>query len=150
MNRSLLKQNAQLFEWAMRLLDPMLVAAVGVIAYSAYLGSWSIPDRYAFAIAGMAFGCATIFPVVGLYAPQRGVTLFEEVRLLINGWLLLASIWFAFLFLSKTGSDFSRVWSLYWMALGFVVHLAARIAIRMMLRALRRRGYNVTSSCPSL
>ena len=45
MNRSLLKQNAQLFEWAMRLLDPMLVAAVGVIAYSAYLGSWSIPDR---------------------------------------------------------------------------------------------------------
>ena len=32
MNRSLLKQNAQLFEWAMRLLDPVLVAAVGVIA----------------------------------------------------------------------------------------------------------------------
>ncbi|MET0732498.1 MAG: undecaprenyl-phosphate glucose phosphotransferase [Casimicrobiaceae bacterium] len=143
MNRSLLKQNAQLFEWAMRLLDPMLVAAVGVIAYSAYLGSWSIPDRYVLAIAGMTFGCATIFPVVGLYAPQRGVTLFEEVRLLINGWLLLASIWFAFLFLSKTGSDFSRVWSLYWMALGFVVHFAARVAIRMMLRALRSRGYNV-------
>ena len=80
---------------------------------------------------------------MGLYAPQRGVTLFEEVRLLINGWLLLAAIWFAFLFLSKTGSDFSRVWSLYWMALGFVVHLAVRVAIRMMLRALRRRGYNV-------
>ena len=39
MNRSLLKQNPQLFEWAMRLLDPMLVVAVGVIAYSAYLGT---------------------------------------------------------------------------------------------------------------
>jgi putative colanic acid biosynthesis UDP-glucose lipid carrier transferase len=143
MNRSLLKQNAQVFEWAMRLLDPMLVAVVGVVAYSAYLESWSLPDRYAFAIAGMAFGCAAIFPFVGLYAPQRGVTLFEEVRLLINGWLLLASIWFAFLFLSKTGSDFSRVWSLYWMALGFVVHFAARVAIRMILRAMRRRGYNV-------
>jgi Undecaprenyl-phosphate glucose phosphotransferase len=143
MNRSLLKQNAQLFEYAMRLLDPMLVAAVGVIAYSAYLESWSIPDRYALAIAGMAILCAALFPFIGLYAPQRGVTLFEEVRRLINAWLLLASAWFAFLFLSKTGSDFSRVWSLYWMGLGFVVHLAARGAIRLSLRALRRRGYNV-------
>ena len=53
---------------------------VGVVAYSAYLESWNIPDRYVFAIAGMAFGCAAIFPFVGLYAPQRGVTLFEEVR----------------------------------------------------------------------
>ena len=33
MNRSLLKDNAQFFEWAMRLLDPLLVAAVGAIAY---------------------------------------------------------------------------------------------------------------------
>jgi putative colanic acid biosynthesis UDP-glucose lipid carrier transferase len=91
----------------------------------------------------MSFVCATLFPFVGLYAPQRGVTLFEEVRRLVHAWLLLAATWFTFLFLSKTGADFSRVWSIYWIVAGFVVHAAARGGIRVTLRALRSRGYNV-------
>ena len=143
MKRSLLKENAQFFEWVMRLLDPLLVAAIGVAAYRFYLDEWSLPERYLLAIFGMSFVCATLFPFVGLYAPQRGVTLFEEVRRLVNGWLLLATTWFTFLFLSKTGADFSRVWSIYWIVAGFFVHLAARGAIRVTLRSLRRRGYNV-------
>jgi putative colanic acid biosynthesis UDP-glucose lipid carrier transferase len=143
MKRSLLKENAQVFEWVMRLLDPLLVAAVGVLAYRLYLDDWSLPERYVLAIFGMSFVCATLFPFVGLYAPQRGVTLFEEVRRLVHAWLLLAATWFTFLFLSKTGADFSRVWSIYWIVAGFVVHAAARGGIRVTLRALRSRGYNV-------
>ena len=144
MNRSLLKENAQFFEWLMRLLDPLLVAVVGVVAYRFYLDDdWALFQRYAPAIFGMSFVCATLFPFVGLYAPQRGVTLFEEVRRLVHGWLLLAATWFTFLFLSKTGSDFSRVWSIYWIVAGFLVHAAARGAIRVTLRTLRSRGYNV-------
>jgi len=143
MRRSLLKENAQLFEWVMRLLDPLLVAAVGVLAYRAYLDDWALPERYVLAIFGMSFVCATLFPFVGLYAPQRGVTLFEEVRRLVHGWLLLAATWFTFLFLSKTGADFSRVWSIYWIVAGFLVHAASRGAIRVTLRTLRSRGYNV-------
>ena len=143
MKRSLLKENAQLFEWVMRLLDPLLVAVVGVLAYRAYLDDWALPERYVLAIFGMSFVCATLFPFVGLYAPQRGVTLFEEVRRLVHGWLLLAATWSTFLFLSKTGADFSRVWSIYWIVAGFLVHAAARGAIRVTLRTLRSRGYNV-------
>jgi putative colanic acid biosysnthesis UDP-glucose lipid carrier transferase len=143
MNRSLLRDNAQFFEWAMRLLDPLLVAIVGLLAYRFYLDDWVLPERYALAIFGMSFVCSAFFPFAGLYSPQRGVTLFEEVRRLFNGWLLLATTWFTFLFLSKTGSDFSRAWSIYWISAGFAVHLAARGGIRVMLRTLRRRGYNL-------
>src|SRR5450432_1023660 len=143
MNRSLLKDNAPLFEWLMRLLDPLLLAAVGVLAYAAYLGGWNVPERYVLAIIGMSFGCAALFPFMGLYAPQRGVTLFEEVRRLFNAWLLLAAAWFAFLFLSKSGIEFSRGWSTYWITFGFAIHLAFRAGIRLFLRALRRRGYNL-------
>ena len=143
MSRSLLKDNAQFFEWAMRLLDPLLVAAVGAAAYQIYLADPLLIERYTLAIFGVSLACAVLFPFVGLYAPQRGVTLFEEVRRLLNAWLLLATAWFAFLFLSKTGSDFSRVWSIYWIVAGFVVHLLVRVAIRMTLRTLRRRGYNL-------
>jgi putative colanic acid biosynthesis UDP-glucose lipid carrier transferase len=143
MTRSLLKDNAQFFEWAMRVLDPFLVAVAGAIAYRIYLGSWDIPDRYVIALGGTALLCATLFPFAGLYGSQRGVTAFEEVRRLVNAWLILAAIWITFLFLSKTGSDFSRVWSIYWIGLGLAAHLAARGAIRLLLRTLRRRGYNV-------
>ena len=143
MNRSLLKDNAQFFEWAMRLLDPLLVAAVGAIAYRIYLDDPVLLERYTLAIIGVSFACASLFPFVGLYAPQRGVTLFEEFRRLVNAWLLLATAWFAFLFLSKSGSDFSRVWSIYWIVAGFLVHLIVRGGIRITLRALRRRGHNV-------
>jgi putative colanic acid biosynthesis UDP-glucose lipid carrier transferase len=143
MNRSLLKDNAQYFEWAMRLLDPLLVAAAGFTAYTMYLDDPALLERYTLAIIGMSFACAAVFPFVGLYASQRGVTLFEEVRGLINAWLLLATAWFAFLFLSKSGSDFSRVWSIYWMVAGFFAHVIARGVIRVTLRTLRSRGYNV-------
>jgi putative colanic acid biosynthesis UDP-glucose lipid carrier transferase len=143
MRRSLLKDNAQLFEWAMRLLDPLLVALVGLIAHRIYLGTWDPPDRYVLALFGMGFVCAALFPFVGLYAPQRGVSMFEEARRLVHAWLLLATAWFTFLFLSKTGADFSRVWSVYWIVSGFVVHLGTRGAIRVTLRTLRSRGYNV-------
>ena len=143
MNRSLLKDNAQYFEWAMRLLDPLLVAAAGAIAYLIYLDDPALLERYTLAIIGMSFACAALFPFVGLYTSQRGVTLFEEVRSLINAWLLLATAWFAFLFLSKSGSDFSRVWSIYWMVAGFLAHVVARGGIRLTLRMLRSRGYNV-------
>jgi len=143
MNRSLLKDNALLFEWAMRVLDPLLVALVGAIAYWLYLDDPALTERYTLAIIGITLACSTLFPFVGLYASQRGVTLFEEVHRLLNAWLLLAMTWFAFLFLSKTGNDFSRVWSVYWIVTGFIVHLTVRGAIRVTLRTLRERGYNV-------
>ncbi|MDQ6619125.1 MAG: undecaprenyl-phosphate glucose phosphotransferase [Pseudomonadota bacterium] len=143
MKRSVLKNNAPVFEWLVRTLDPLLVAITGLAVYAAYLGGIDPPERYVLAMVGMSFACATLFPFIGLYSPQRGVTLFEEVRRLANAWLILAAIWFAFLFLSKTGIEFSRVWSTYWIVGGFATHLVFRGGIRAILRALRRRGYNL-------
>jgi len=143
MSRSLFKDNAPLFESLVRLLDPLMVLVVGAIAYRMYLGGWNPPEHYVMALIGIAFVCAVLFPFLGLYAPQRGVSLFNEVRRLANAWLLLAGIWFAFLFLSKSGNDFSRVWSTYWIVFGFATHLAFRLVLRLVLRSLRRRGHNL-------
>jgi putative colanic acid biosynthesis UDP-glucose lipid carrier transferase len=142
MRRSLLKDNAPFFEWLVRLFDPLLVVAVGWLAYRLYLGTWDLPERYLLAMFGMALFCFALFPLLRLYAPQRGVTLFEESGRLINAWLLIAAVWFGYLFLSKSGSDFSRAWSLYWIAFGVATHFAFRAGIRLVLRSLRRRGYN--------
>jgi putative colanic acid biosynthesis UDP-glucose lipid carrier transferase len=143
MRRSLLKEHAPLFEQLMRLLDPLLILVTGLLVYRLYLDDWTMPDRYVVAVIGMAGLCALGFPVLGLYAPQRGVTVFDEVRRIVNAWLLLAAIWFAFLFLSKTGPDFSRVWSVYWIVFALALQLALRFGIRFALRRLRERGYNL-------
>ena len=142
MKRSLLKDNAPLFEWLVRLFDPLLAVLAGWLAYRWYLGTWILPERYLLALIGMAIVCFALFPLLRLYAPQRGVTLFEEAGRLANAWLLIAAAWFGYVFLSKSGVEFSRAWSLYWIAFGAAIHIVFRAAIRLVLRELRRRGYN--------
>ena len=142
MKRSLLKDNAPLFEWLVRVVDPLLVLLTGWLAYRWYLGTWILPERYLLALFGMALFCFALFPQLRLYSPQRGVTLFEEAGRLVNAWLLIAAAWFGYLFLSKSGAEFSRAWSLYWIVFGVATHFGFRAAIRLILRDLRRRGYN--------
>jgi len=142
MKRSLLKDNAPLFEWLVRLFDPLLAVLAGWLAYRWYLGTWILPERYLLALIGVAVVCFALFPLLRLYAPQRGVTLFEEAGRLANAWLLIAAAWCGYLFLSKSGVEFSRAWSLYWIAFGAAIHIVFRAAIRLVLRELRRRGYN--------
>ena len=143
MNRSLLKQNAPLFESLLRLADPLVIVIVGVVVHSLYLPDLELPDRYWFAFIGMAGLTVIVFPMMGLYGSRRGVTAFEEVRQIVRAVGLLAVAWFAFLFLSKTGADFSRVGSVYWFALTLVAYLLLRGGVRLFLRQLRRRGYNL-------
>src|SRR5207245_777932 len=119
------------------------VVAAGVVVYRVYLDSWDPPERYVLAIAGMSVFSALLFPLVGLYTPQRGVTWFEELRRLFNASLLSAMAWFTFLFLSKSGIEFSRVWSMYWFAVIFAAQTAFRGAVRLVLRRLRASGYNL-------
>lgn len=142
MKRSLLKDNAPLLEWLVRLFDPLLVIVAGWLAYRGYLDTWNLPERYLLMLFGMAVFCFALFPVLRLYSPQRGVSLFEEAGRLVNAWLLIAAVWFGYLFLSKSGADFSRAWSLYWIVSGVAMHFAFRAGIRLVLRHLRRRGYN--------
>jgi putative colanic acid biosysnthesis UDP-glucose lipid carrier transferase len=142
MKRSLLKDNATLLQWLVRLSDPLLLILAGWLAYRWYLGSWDPPERYLLALVGMAMFCFALFPVLRLYAPQRGVSLFEEAGRLLNAWLLIAAVWFGYLFLSKSGVNFSRAWSLYLIVFGAMLHFTFRAAIRLVLRSLRRRGYN--------
>ena len=142
MKRSLLKENASLLDWVVRIFDPMIVIGAGIVAYRLHLNTWILPERYALALGGAALGCFALFPILDMYAAQRGITLFAEIRRLANAWFLLTALWFAFLFLSKTGDAFSRGWSLYWIAISVAGHVAFRGGIRGALRVARRRGYN--------
>ena len=143
MARGLLKTHATLLERLLRIADPLWLAAAGVAAHAAYFGNSALPDNYWFLIILGAGLCLGVMPLAGLYRPQRGISLVVELSSLFNAWLVLAGCGLAFLFATKTGIAYSRVWAGLWVAFGISGHVLLRIPLRLALRALRRRGYNL-------
>src|SRR6476661_715756 len=141
--RSLLKDNSSHLDLALRVLDPLLIILTGYVAHRAYLGDWDPPARYLTAMAVAAFLGFAAFPSLGLYQSRRGTSFIDEVSGLFFAWLLIAVTGGAFLFLTKSGADFSRGWTLMWIIGGFLFHAASRGAVRAILRSLRRRGRNL-------
>ena len=141
--RSILKDNASRLDLALRAFDPLLIFATGYIAYRLYLGSWDPPARYVTAlVVATALGFAA-FPSLGLYRSRRGTSFVDEAAGLFFAWLLIAVMGGAFLFLTKSGADFSRGWALTWIVGGSAVHAVSRGMIRAVLRSVRRRGRNL-------
>src|SRR6476469_9541972 len=141
--RSVLKDNASRLDLALRAFDPLLIFATGYVAYRLYLGSWDPPARYVTAlVVATALGFAA-FPSLGLYRSRRGTSFVDEAAGLFFAWLLIAVTGGAFLFLTKSGADFSRGWALTRIVGGSAVHAVSRGISRAVLRSVRRRGRNL-------
>jgi putative colanic acid biosynthesis UDP-glucose lipid carrier transferase len=141
--RSVPKDNSSRLDLALRALDPLLIIVTGLVAHRAYLGAWGPPGRYEIALIVAALLGFAAFPSLGLYQSRRGTSFVDEVAGLFFAWLLIAVTGGAFLFLTKSGAEFSRGWALSWIAGGFLFHAASRGALRAILRSLRRRGRNL-------
>jgi putative colanic acid biosynthesis UDP-glucose lipid carrier transferase len=147
MKRHLFKANATLFDALQRVSDPVFVAVCGAVAHRTYLGHWDLPLRYDVALLTGALLTLIIFPLLGLYQSQRGVSLVDELRKLATAWVLVAVVGGMCLFLTKTGAEFSRGWFAIWFAGGLATHSLERVVLRACLRALRRRGHNLRHMC---
>ena len=143
MRRNLLKENSTLLDAAMRAVDPVFAIAAGAIAYYLYFDTWEMKPQYVIALLVVALFAFAAFPSFRLYQSQRGASFAEELRELFLAWLAIAVTGGLFLFLTKTGPEISRGWALLWMAGGFLAHALSRAAIRLGLRAIRRRGRNL-------
>jgi putative colanic acid biosynthesis UDP-glucose lipid carrier transferase len=143
MPRGLLKENSTLLDAALRIVDPLFAIATGAIAYRLYFDTWDIKAYYVAALLVVALFALAAFPSLKLYQSQRGISFAEEVRVLFLAWLAIAVTGGVFLFLTKTGADFSRLWALMWMTGGFLANTLSRAAVRIALRTLRKRGRNL-------
>jgi putative colanic acid biosysnthesis UDP-glucose lipid carrier transferase len=141
--RNVLKTNASALDQLQRLADPAVVVLAGWAAQWWYLGSASASPTYWVAMLAVALLSLAVFPATGLYLPQRGASLIEDMRALASGWLLLLAIGVFLAFVTKTGDAYSRVWVALWFIAGFLAQTTMRVALRVSLRFLRRRGYNL-------
>lgn len=145
--RNLLKTNATALDQMLRLADPAIVVLAGWAAQWWYLGNPETSPTYWVAMLAVALLSLAVFPATGLYRPQRGASMVEDMRALGSGWLLLLAIAVFLAFVTKTGEVYSRVWVALWFATGFLLQTAMRVAMRLSLRYMRRRGYNLRHIC---
>jgi putative colanic acid biosynthesis UDP-glucose lipid carrier transferase len=143
MARSLLKPHAPLLAGLARTIDPAAALAAGAIAFWFYRPEAASFEAYALFLGAAAVTIVALFPAFGLYEPQRGASLVDELRALLGAWLLIAALAAGALFATKSGEAFSRVWVAGWLAGGFALSALLRAGLRVVLRALRRRGRNL-------
>jgi putative colanic acid biosynthesis UDP-glucose lipid carrier transferase len=145
--RNLLKSNATTFDRLLRLVDPLVIVVVGWVVHLIYLDSAVLPPNYWIALLGAALLAVVVFPETGLYRPKRGASLADDLRALTYGWSVVVAVGISVAFLTKTSDSYSRVWVASSASGGLLVHAALRVALRLALRWLRRRGYNLRHVC---
>jgi len=141
--RNLLKSNATTFDRLLRIADPLVIVVVGWITHLTYLGSAVLPPNYWVALLGAALLGVIVFPETGLYRSRRGASLADDLRALTYGWSVVVAIGISIAFLAKTSDSYSRVWVAASATAGLLAHAGMRVALRLALRWLRRRGYNL-------
>ena len=142
-SRSLLKENSSLLELIQRFMDPLLVAGSGMALYAIQFESLDLPRNYIFVLTGSFLLCFAVLPFFNIYRPYRGASLWAETQRLASAWTVMFAGMVIMLFLTKTSTDFSRLWIGQWAAAGFLSLVIFRLVLRSGLRLLRHHGFNL-------
>lgn len=148
----MLKQKRQLFEFFFMTTDLLVVSLAWVLSY--YLRFHTelvevdkgIPElkNYLSMVLFIWLIWAFVFRRMGLYRPMRGVRRIKEVLLLFNANALALLLFIAVTYLFREKSvPFSRLVFAYFGALSLFFTVTCRVALRFILREVRRRGYNL-------
>ena len=142
----ILKRNANLFLIFSQILNPILVSLIGYLSYLIYLqgkpGFEIFPVRYQIAILVALLFTIIVFSQFAVYRPWRGMRLIQEVKTISLAWMtvLLGLVMLAFL--TKTTTEFSRVWTISWWTTTWLGIVLIRVVVRIIMRFLRTRGWN--------
>lgn len=127
-----------------RLLDVALIVAARYLVCIPYRGSWDNGDTAVTAIALVSY--LLIAEVHGVYRSWRAAPVREEVRVTTWSWALTAVPVLAWLFVSKTAEEHSRVVSLTWFATTAIGLGLVRALKSAVLKSARAHGANTRTA----
>ena len=129
----------QLFYW----LDGLSFALAGWVAlawrFGIEPGIQHAPGAFWLCLAA---GLLMVFVSAAVYRNWRGGGRLAMMGRVGLAWLIVWGVLMTWLVLSKTSTDYSRLWLLAWAATSLVFGWAARLALMRVLMFLRSRGYN--------
>ena len=148
----MLKRHSQIFEGMFTASDLLVVSCAWTLSYWIRFVSGYIPVEkgippftdYARMLIFVWLVWGFVFRRFNLYRPMRGVGRFHEIWLLVraNAFSVLLLLAATYLFREKS-VPFSRLVFLIFWALATFSTILSRSVIRVVLRAMRRRGYNM-------
>ena len=101
-----------------------------------------MPHNYLTALVIAFLLSAWWFPSFNVYKSWRGESIYEETRTIFFGWSSSILGLIVFLVFTKTTETFSRHWIGLWFITAFLLLMLSRIALRFILRSLRKKGLN--------
>jgi len=138
-----LKQHASTMSVVARVMDAVLVVAIGWFSYFLYVDQWPASVHYTGMMVRALLLVLLVFPMFGMYRSWRGVSLVEELRQCTFAWGTVLICLVLLAFMTKTSAAYSRVWFGLWAVDGWMALIAFHVALRIGLRWLRRRGVNI-------
>lgn len=153
--RGYLREHSAWLGLVLRILDIVSVIGSGCIVYywrfKYHDNFWYIykfyPITYVYAfilVVILSFLCFVHFP---LYRTWRGVSLFNEFKVIFLSWSTAWIILATCSYLLRIGPQYSRLWGFGWYFLGLIFLFAFRLLLRLFLRFLRHQGFNSRSIC---
>ncbi len=144
--RGILKNNATALLFISKIINPVIVMLAGNLSFYYYLFPKDefdfLPPRYQMAILIGTLFTILIFNWFDLYKPWRGISIWQELRLVFLSWGMVILVLTLISFFTKTSQDFSRVWIISWWVFSLLLMVSFRLFVRLSLNYFRAQGFN--------
>lgn len=135
-------ERAELMSTTLRLVDIAIIVASALAVYYLRKG-WPMPaGYYPLLLLVVVFLTTNIFSLFSVYRAWRGRWLYRELVTLSAAWICVMLCVGLITFLTKSGSNFSRLWFGWTFFVSFVGMVGFRVFLRVSLRYFRARGLN--------
>lgn len=147
LRREKLREYPSTFTLLLRLADALVIVVAGAAAYFLRLAELNNNQNETATVFIAVLLANLIFAEIGVYRSWRVGSIAHEIGLLWLGWGLTFLLLAGLLFALKLGSTYSRLWIGLWFTLAGVGLSMTHIGLRLALRWIHQRGYNVGTLC---
>jgi len=140
--RGLLKEHAILIAWIAKLVDLILFLIAGVLAYYFKFQHLYLGYFYLITLLFATILIIPVFSLFGIYQPLRGRSLVKHFVTLYGAIVSVMLLLVAFMFITKTTIEFSRIWFCAWIINVVVLLSIFRLCLRFILHKMRSYGWN--------
>ncbi|NNF60731.1 MAG: undecaprenyl-phosphate glucose phosphotransferase [Gammaproteobacteria bacterium] len=122
--------------------DLLAVTLAAVAGYFMVFATLAIPLSYQVAVLLGVLLTRIIYSQARVYDSWRGRSLFDQLRIILVGWLSVIVIMILLAFIFDVSGQFSRPWLFWWAIFGLGMLLLSRLCATLFLRRARARGWN--------
>ena len=141
----ILREHSVVFSLVMRTGDVLMVLFAALLTYLWRFDSWEMSMNYQMATLIALLLVPLAFSSAGIYQSWRGGLLISEMRRVTLALIGVILILILLGFVTKTSSDYSRLWLGGWALLSWMLLMAYHVFLRFALRWIRQKGFNTRS-----